>query len=76
MRIHIAATAATRNTIGRRRAAVVVTEITALGVFGSYSLHDPWALTACLALGVFDTTAVLPETVGREFEKTSSLGAD
>ena len=46
--------------IGRRRGAVVVFGITALGVFGSYSLHDPWALTACLALGVFGSTAVLP----------------
>ncbi len=46
--------------IGRRRGAVVVFGVTALGVFGCYSAHAPWLLTACLALGVFGATGVLP----------------
>lgn len=46
--------------IGRRRSAVLVFGVTAAGVFGCYTLHDPWALTACLALGVFGATGVLP----------------
>ncbi len=46
--------------IGRRFGAVVVFGVTSLGVFGCYTFHDPWALTACLALGVFGATGVLP----------------
>jgi putative MFS transporter len=46
--------------VGRRRGAVLVFGVTALGVFGCYTLHDPRALTACLALGVFGATGVLP----------------
>ena len=46
--------------VGRRRGAVLVFGVTALGVFGSYTLHDPWALTAYLALGAFGATGVLP----------------
>ena len=46
--------------IGRRRAAVLIFAVTALGVFGCYTLHDPVALTACLALGVFGASGVLP----------------
>jgi MFS transporter, putative metabolite:H+ symporter len=46
--------------IGRRRGTVVVFGVTALGVFGCYSAHSPWLLTACLALGVFGATGVLP----------------
>jgi putative MFS transporter len=46
--------------VGRRRGAVLVFGLTALGVFGCYTLQDPWALTACLALGVFGATGVLP----------------
>ncbi len=46
--------------IGRRRGAVVVFGVTALGVFGCYPAHSPWLLTACLALGMFGATGVLP----------------
>jgi len=46
--------------IGRRWGAVIVFSLTSLGVFGAFTLQDPTGLTACLALGVFGATAVLP----------------
>jgi putative MFS transporter len=46
--------------VGRRRGAVLVFGVTAAGVFGCYTFHDPWALTLCLALGVFGASGVLP----------------
>ena len=46
--------------IGRKPAAVLIFGLSAFGVWGCYSLHDRWALTATLAIGVFGATAVLP----------------
>jgi MFS transporter, putative metabolite:H+ symporter len=46
--------------VGRRPGAVIIFGLAALGVFGSYSLHDPWLLTAALMLGIFGASAVLP----------------
>lgn len=45
---------------GRRRGAVVVFVLTALGMLGSYNLHGQAALTAALVLGIFGSSAVLP----------------
>lgn len=48
------------DSVGRRIGAVIVFGLTAFGVFGCYSFHEPWALTASLALAVFGATGVLP----------------
>lgn len=46
--------------IGRRLGAGVIFGVTSFGVYGCYSFHSTWALTASLALGVFGATGVLP----------------
>lgn len=46
--------------IGRRRGAVVIFSLTALGVFGCYTLHHPLHMTVALTLGIFGASAVLP----------------
>jgi len=46
--------------LGRRKGAVVIFTLTALGVFGAYSLHSQAALTASLVLAIFGVSAVLP----------------
>lgn len=46
--------------IGRRRGAVIIFLVTAVGTLGCYTLHDRWALTAALVLGIFGVSAVLP----------------
>ncbi len=46
--------------LGRRKGAVVIFVLTALGVLGSYNLHGQTALTAALVLGIFGSSAVLP----------------
>ena len=46
--------------IGRRRGAVIIFGLGALGVLGSYSMQSQWALTAALVLGIFGASAVLP----------------
>lgn len=46
--------------IGRRRGAVVIYGLGALGFLGCYTLHGFWPLTAALTLGVFSVSAVLP----------------
>lgn len=46
--------------IGRRWGAVIVFTVTSFGVFGCYSFHETWALTACLSLSIFGATGVLP----------------
>jgi MFS transporter, putative metabolite:H+ symporter len=46
--------------VGRRRGAVIVFSLAAVGVFGSYTLHDRWLLTGMLVLGIFGASAVLP----------------
>jgi putative MFS transporter len=45
---------------GRRVGAVVVFFLTAVGVYGSYTLHSWWGLTAALTFGTFGVSAVLP----------------
>jgi MFS transporter, putative metabolite:H+ symporter len=46
--------------IGRRRGAVVIFVLTAVGVFGAYSLRSVTGLTVSLVLAIFGVTAVLP----------------
>ena len=46
--------------IGRRRGAVVIFTVTALGIFLAYTLHSRVALTLALILGIFGSSAVLP----------------
>lgn len=46
--------------LGRRPAAAIIFGLAAVGVFGSYTLHSRWALTAALVLGIFGASAVLP----------------
>jgi putative MFS transporter len=46
--------------IGRKPGAAVIFGITAVGVFGCYTLESKWALTAMLALGILGTSSVLP----------------
>lgn len=46
--------------IGRRRGAVVIFAVGALGVLGSYGLHGRWPLTAALVFGIFGASGVLP----------------
>jgi putative MFS transporter len=46
--------------IGRRRGAVVIFTLTAIGVFGAYSLRSVTGLTASLVLAIFGVSAVLP----------------
>lgn len=46
--------------IGRRAGAVVIYGLTAVGVFLSYTLHDRWALTFALMLGIYGASAFLP----------------
>lgn len=46
--------------IGRRRGAVLIFSLGALGVYGSYSLHSYAALTGALVLGIFAASAYLP----------------
>lgn len=45
---------------GRRLGAVGVYAISAAGVYLSFTLHSPWALTGALVLGIFGATAFLP----------------
>jgi MFS transporter, putative metabolite:H+ symporter len=45
---------------GRRVGATVVFLLTAVGVYGSYTLDSWWALTAALIAGTFGVSAVLP----------------
>ena len=46
--------------VGRRRGASVIFALTSIGVFGGYTLHGTWPLTACVALAIFGVSAVLP----------------
>jgi MFS transporter, putative metabolite:H+ symporter len=46
--------------IGRRPGALIVFGLGAAGVFGSYTLQSPWALTGALIFGIFGASAVLP----------------
>ena len=46
--------------VGRRKGAVIIYVITAIGVAASYSLESYWALTAGLVAGIFGASAVLP----------------
>lgn len=46
--------------IGRRKGAVVIYLLTAIGVAASYSLESYWALTIGLVGGIFGASAVLP----------------
>jgi putative MFS transporter len=46
--------------IGRKRGATVIFLLGSLGILGCYSLHGFWPLTACLVLGIFGASAVLP----------------
>lgn len=46
--------------IGRRRGALVIYGLTAVGVFCSYTFHDRWALTGALMLGIYGASAFLP----------------
>jgi putative MFS transporter len=46
--------------IGRRRGAVLLYSVTALGVYGAYTLRGPVGMTAALVLGIFGASAVLP----------------
>lgn len=44
---------------GRRRGAVLIFTLTALGTFGAYTLHGRWPLTAALMIAIFGTSAIL-----------------
>jgi putative MFS transporter len=46
--------------LGRRRGALVIYGLTALGVAGSYGLEGYWPLTGALVLAIFGVSAVLP----------------
>lgn len=46
--------------IGRKRGAVLIFGFAALGAFGSYTLHQPWPLTAALMLAIAGNSAALP----------------
>jgi putative MFS transporter len=46
--------------IGRRPGAAIIYGLTATGVFSAYTLHDRWALTFALMLGIFGASAFLP----------------
>ncbi|MBL9039007.1 MAG: MFS transporter [Archangium sp.] len=46
--------------MGRKVGGAVMFSVTALGVFGSYTLHGQVPLTIALVFAVFGTTAVLP----------------
>jgi putative MFS transporter len=46
--------------IGRKRGAAVIFLLGTGGILGCYSLHGFWPLTACLVLGIFGASAVLP----------------
>lgn len=46
--------------VGRRRGAVVIFVIAALGVVAAYTLHGRWPLTMALVLAIFGASAVLP----------------
>ncbi len=46
--------------IGRRKGAVVIYSLGALGILGCYSLHGFWPLTLALVLGIFGASAVAP----------------
>src|SRR5262249_44963458 len=44
---------------GRRLGAAIIFGLTALGVFGAYTLHGAFLLTVMLVLGIFGASAVL-----------------
>ena len=46
--------------VGRRRAAAIIFPVTALGVFGAFTLDGRWPLTAALVLVIFGVSGVLP----------------
>jgi putative MFS transporter len=46
--------------VGRKRGAVIIFGLNAVGVLGSFTLHAQWSLTAALVLSVFGVSAVLP----------------
>jgi putative MFS transporter len=46
--------------VGRKRGAVVIFGLNAIGVLGSFTLGAKWALTAALVFSVFGVSAVLP----------------
>ncbi|MFO0758782.1 MAG: MFS transporter [Byssovorax sp.] len=46
--------------IGRKKGATLIFLVGAGGTFGCYTLHGFWPLTACLVLGIFGASAVLP----------------
>jgi len=45
---------------GRRIGAVLIFVLTSVGVVLAYTLHNRWALTAALGVGIFGSSAVLP----------------
>jgi MFS transporter, putative metabolite:H+ symporter len=45
---------------GRRAGGTIIFVVTVVGIFGAYTLHNRWALTAMLVLGIFGSSAVLP----------------
>ncbi len=45
---------------GRRRGAVLIYAVTAVGVVGSYGVHGHGALTVAMTLAIFGVSAVLP----------------
>jgi MFS transporter, putative metabolite:H+ symporter len=46
--------------VGRKRGAVVIFGLNAIGVLGSFTLGTKWALTGALVFSVFGVSAVLP----------------